>query len=164
MDNLTIRLATVDDLDEIMQLALMASDENGVVKARPERLLQDIWPAVNRDHGLVGCIGLPGGAIEGAILMRIGNLWYSDDLVLEEKAIFIHPEYRAAKGGRAKRLAEFSKQVSDTLGIPLVIGVLSNQRTEAKVRMYQRVFGDPSGAFFIYNARTGQHAQQVAEQ
>jgi hypothetical protein len=82
-------------------------------------------------------------------------MWYSDHEVLEEKAIFIHPDYRSAKGGRARRLCEFSKNTADSLGIPLIIGVLSNNRTEAKVRLYKRQFGEPSGAFFLYNARTG---------
>ena len=71
-------------------------------------------------------------------------------------------DYRNAKGGRARRLCEFSKKVSNELGIPLIIGVLSNNRTEAKVRMYQRIFGEPSGAFFLYNARTG-HLKEAAE-
>jgi hypothetical protein len=92
---------------------------------------------------------------EGAVLLRVGNMWYSDREVLEEKAIFIHPDYRNAKGGRARRLCEFSKSVSDALGIPLIIGVLSNDRTEAKVRLYERQFGKPSGAFFLYGATTG---------
>ena len=108
-----------------------------------------------RDHGLIGVIGPKNGKPEGAILLRIGSMWYSDDQVIEEKAIFIHPEYRSAKGGRARRLCEFSKQVSDQLDIPLIIGVLSNDRTEAKVRLYERQFGKASGAFFLYNARTG---------
>jgi len=82
-------------------------------------------------------------------------MWYSDAQVLEERAIFIHPDYRSAKGGRARRWCEFSKRTADGLGIPLIIGVLSNHRTEAKVRLYERQFGKPSGAFFLYNATTG---------
>ena len=82
-------------------------------------------------------------------------MWYSDQDILEEKAIFIHPDYRNAKGGRARRLVEFSKEASDYLKIPLIIGVLSNHRTEAKVRLYERQFGKASGAFFLYNAQTG---------
>ena len=82
-------------------------------------------------------------------------MWYSDDNVLEEKAIFIHPDYRSAKGGRARRLCQFSKQVADNLGMPLIIGVLSNHRTAAKVRLYERQFGKPTGAFFLYGATTG---------
>jgi hypothetical protein len=158
-EELKIRIGTPHDLDELMALAIAASDENGFLQPSVRRLLEQIWPAVHQDNGLMGCIGKPGGSIEGAILLRIGTMWYSDDLVLEEKAIFIHPDYRAAKGGRAKRLCEFSKEVSDTLGIPLVIGVLSNSRTEAKVRMYERQFGKPAGAFWLYGATTGQNAE-----
>jgi hypothetical protein len=82
-------------------------------------------------------------------------MWYSDHSVLEERAIFVDPDCRSAKGGRARRLCEFSKQTADALELPLIIGVLSNHRTEAKVRLYERQFGKPSGAFFLYNARTG---------
>ena len=153
-EELAIRLATPADVHDIMSLALSACDENGFVDPNPEKLLAEIWPALNRDHGLVGVIGESGNP-EGAILLRIGTMWYSDNQVLEEKAIFIHPKYRSAKGGRARKLCEFSKQVSDSLGIPLIIGVLSDNRTEAKVRLYERQFGKPSGAYFLYNAKTG---------
>jgi len=158
-EDLKIRLATVEDLDEMMQLAMSACEENGFLNPNPIKLLQDIWPALNRDHGLCAVIGKPGGIIEGAILLRIGQMWYSDDQTIEEKAIFIHPDYRGARGGRARKLCEFSKMVADTLGLPLVIGVLSNSRTEAKIRMYERQFGKPSGAFFLYGAKTGQFSK-----
>jgi hypothetical protein len=37
----------------------------------------------------------------------------------------------------------------------MLIGVLSNHRTEGKVKLYGRIFGDSAGAFFLYNAKTG---------
>jgi hypothetical protein len=150
-----IRVGTLDDVDPMMELALMACDENGFVNPNPVKLLEQIYSALAQDQGLIGIIGLPGEKIEGAVLLRISKMWYSDQDVLEEKAIFIHPDYRNAKGGRARRLVEFSKQASDYLKIPLIIGVLSNNRTEAKVRLYERQFGKASGAFFLYNAHTG---------
>jgi GNAT superfamily N-acetyltransferase len=154
-NDLGIRVGTPEDVDAIMEIALSACEENGFVDPNPAKLLAEIWPALNLDKGLLGVIGEPGGKMEGAVLLRIGAMWYSDKEVLEEKAIFIHPDYRSAKGGRARRLCQFSKHVADSLGIPLIIGVLSNNRTEAKVRLYERQFGKPSGAFFLYNARTG---------
>jgi hypothetical protein len=154
-EELGVRLGTPGDVDPMMDLAMQACDENGFVDPNPQKLLTEIWPALNLDNGLVGIIQDDGGVLEGAILLRIGNMWYSDEKVLEEKAIFIHPDYRNAKGGRARRLCEFSKQVATTLELPLIIGVLSNHRTEAKVRLYERQFGKPTGAFFLYNARTG---------
>lgn len=156
-DNLKVRIGTPEDVHPMMDLAMQACDENGFVDPNPQKLLAEIWPALNLDNGLVGIIQDEGGQLEGAILLRIGTMWYSDAQVLEEKAIFIHPDYRSAKGGRARRLCEFSKKTADELGIPLIIGVLSNHRTEAKVRLYERQFGKPSGAFFLYNARTGSY-------
>ena len=153
-EELEVRIGTPEDVDDIMNLALSACEENGFVEPNPAKLLQEIWHGLNLERGGVGVIG-DRGKPEGAVLLRIGSMWYSDHEVLEEKAIFIHPDYRSAKGGRARRLCEFSKQVADSLGIPLIIGVLSNNRTKAKVRLYERQFGEPSGAFFLYNARTG---------
>jgi GNAT superfamily N-acetyltransferase len=154
-DEVNIRLGVPEDVHDVMDLALSACDENGFVHPNPEKLLAEIWPALNYDRGLVGLIGPEGQKPEGAVLLRIGNMWYSDQEVLEEKAIFIHPDFRSAKGGRARRLCEFSKQVADEFGLPLIIGVLSNHRTEAKIKLYERQFGKPSGAFFLYNATTG---------
>lgn len=155
-EELHIRLGMPEDLDRLMEISMMACEENGFLDPNPGKLASEIWPALHQDHGVVGVIGPKDGEIEGAVLLRIGTLWYSDSYVVEEKAIFIHPDYRSAQGGRAKQLCEFSKKVADSLGIALIIGVLSNSRTEAKVRMYERQFGKPSGAFFLYGAKTGQ--------
>jgi hypothetical protein len=159
-EDIGVRIGGPEDVHPMMELALQACEENGFVDPNPHKLLAEIWPALNLDHGLVGIIQDGGGQLEGAILLRVGPMWYSDANVLEERAIFIHPEFRNAKGGRARRLCEFSKRAADTLEVPLMIGVLSNHRTEAKVRLYERQFGKPSGAFFLYNAQTG--TQRVA--
>ena len=91
-----IRLATPQDLDEIMSIAMMACDENGFLNPNPAKLAAEIWPALHQDHGLCAVIGKPNGMIEGLVLLRIGNMWYSDSRVVEEKAIFIHPDFRSA--------------------------------------------------------------------
>ncbi len=150
---LEIRLATASDMDEVMKLAVVACEENGFLNASAELLAKEIYPALCQDHGLIPVIGPPGGAIEGLALLRIGAMWYSHATVVEEKAIFVYPKFRSAKGGRARRLCEYSKHVADTLGVPLLIGILSNTRTEGKVRMYKRIFGEPAGAFFLYGAQ-----------
>lgn len=158
-EELKVWVGKPDDVDDIMELALAACGENGFVEPNPLKLLGEIWPALNRDRGIVGVVGVPGEKPQGAILLRIGNIWYSDAEILEERAVFIHPDYRSAKGGRARKLCEFGKKVSDELGIPLTIGVLSNHRTAGKVRMYERIFGKPSGAYFLYGVRTGEWAE-----
>jgi hypothetical protein len=150
-----VRIAGPHDLQALMALALAACDENGFVNPNPDKLANEIWPALHLNHGAVGIIGAPNEQAKGAVLLRIGSMWYSDQMVVEEKAIFIHPDFRDAKGGRAKKLCQFSKSVADSLNIPLMIGVLSNNRTKAKVRMYEREFGKASGAYFLYGAKTG---------
>jgi hypothetical protein len=154
-EELKVWVGKPEDIDVMMELATLACDENGFVDPDPIRLLNELWPALNREKGIIGIVGIPGEKPQGAILLRIGQIWYSNQEILEERAVFIHPDFRAAKGGRARKLCEFSKQVSDELGIPLTIGVMSSQRTAGKVRMYERIFGPPSGAYFLYGTRTG---------
>lgn len=158
-DEIKVRIGTLDDLDSMMKIAMMATDENAFCAPNPLKLLADIYPALQQDRGIVGIIGDVGGEIEGAVLLRVGSIWYSDMPLLEEKAVFVHPDYRAAKGGRATRLCEFSKLAADMLGMPLTIGVLSDHRTRAKVKMYTRVMGEPSGCYWLYNATTGHHTE-----
>jgi len=151
-----IRIGTPADLDAVLQVALEACEENGFVSPNPDKLAQELWPALNLHYGVVGIIGEPGKPIEAGVLLRIGAMWYSDDIVVEEKAVFISPKYRDAKGKRAQKICEFSKSVAQNLGVPLMIGVLSNKRTKAKVRLYEREFGPSAGAFFLYGAKTGE--------
>jgi GNAT superfamily N-acetyltransferase len=159
-EELNIRIGNPSDEAAMLELALRAWEENGIKNVNPEKMLGMIKPALYLWQGLCGIIGEPGKKIEGAVLLRTSQLWYSDDWILEEKAIFVDPEFRNAKGGRARRLCEFSKRVADGIGIPLLIGVLSNHRTEAKVKLYERQFGSPAGAFFLYNAQTGHVAAE----
>lgn len=157
-----LRTATVADEVGVMKLCLESCEENAFLTPDPIQILQEVWPALNRDHGIVGVIEGPNG-LEGGVLLRVGKVWYSQAPVLEERAIFVGKEYRAAKGGRAKLLTDFSKRAADLLGMPLIIGVLSHSRTEAKVRLYERQFGAPAGAFFLYGAQTGGWRAAAAE-
>lgn len=156
MSDVHVRVGTPEDVHQFMELCLMGSEENGFVRPDPQRLLDEVWPALNREGGICGVIGAPGADhFEGGVLLRTCKLWYSDKLVLEERGIFVHPEYRAAKGGRARKLCEFAKTAAEKLGTPLLIGVLSNDRTEGKVRLYERIFGKAAGAYWLINAETG---------
>ena len=151
-----VRTGVVEDFDEVMRLAIEATQENALTQPDMEKLAMPIYGVLSKQiPGIIGVIGPVGKSLEGAILLNIGEMWYSKEQIIEEKAIFVDPEFRSAKGGRARKLAEFAKQVSDALQLPLSIGVLSSSRTAAKMRLYERVFGEPSGVYFLYGAKTG---------
>lgn len=158
LSDVHVRVGTPDDVHAVMDVALLCCNENALSPPNPEKLLQDIWAALNLKEGICGIIGIPGDIVEGVVVLRLGTQWYSDERLLEERAIYVRPEFRSAKGGRAKNLVEFSRRTSDYLGVPLTIGVLSNDRTVAKVRMYRRIMGEPTGAYWVYGAKTGQNA------
>jgi hypothetical protein len=64
----------------------------------------------------------------------------------------VHPKHRRSR--HANALLKYSKHLSDEVGIPLLIGIISNKRTEAKVRLYRKHLPE-TGSFFLYNAQTG---------
>lgn len=155
MSEIKVRIGTPEDLPQCMELFIRANEENGIEALDSQKLLSIVWPSLHYDGGLVGVIGDPGEKIEGVVLLRIEQLWYSNSPVIAEKLVFVHPDYRSAKGGRARKLCEFSKQVSDELSMPLIIGIVSNDRTKGKIRMYERLLGPAAGAYFLYNGKTG---------
>jgi hypothetical protein len=156
MTEIFVREGVAEDFNELMRLAVDATRENAFVEPDVEMLAQHMYASLTKQMGVAGVIGgAPGEKLEGMIILRVGNMWYSHEPILDEKAIYVAPEFRSAKGGRARKLAEWAKDVSKNLGIPLAIGVLSNSRTEAKIRLYERVFGAPAGVYFLYNAKTG---------
>lgn len=155
-ESLRVRIGVPQDIDAMMDIAVVCAEENGMTRPNPMKLLQELWSGLNQDSAIIGIIGTQ-DFIEATIVLRIETLWYSDEKTLIERAIIVRPEFRQAKGGRAKLLCEFAKKVSDRLHLPLLIGVLSTQRTEGKIRLYERQFGPSTGAYFIYNGKTGGH-------
>jgi len=150
-----VRVGQPEDEDGVMVLARLIHKEIGMFNIDEDKGLTQIRPALRKEHGIVGVIGKKDN-LEGFILLRVSTNWYSPKPFLEEMCVFVHPDYRNAVDSRVRKLLDFSKKCSDELQMPLMIGVLSNQRTDAKVKFYQRTFGDPAGAFFIYGAKTGQ--------
>lgn len=149
------RRGVLSDLDRMMALTMTASDENSFIRPSPRKILRDVYPALKGDQGVVWIIGPDEGPLEAAALLRIEELWYSEDECLVERGIYVHPQYRHKKGRRAHMLIDACKWTSKQLDLPLLIGVLSNQRTEGKRRLYERQLGAPAGVFFLYGAKTG---------
>lgn len=147
-----VRLAQADDYHSIMELCKLLYKENGARKVNWNTVTDVIIQGINQEKSTLGVIG-DVRKVEAMIYIRFASMWYSDEIVLEELYNFVHPDYR--KSERAKLLVSFAREASDKIGIPLLIGIISNERTKAKVRLYERIFGEASGAYFLYNAETG---------
>ena len=155
-----VRVGTTADVDAVMELATRGYEEMGYSNVSAAKVLQEVWSALSLNKGCCGLIGEPGGVIKAGVLLRIGSPWYSDDAIVEERGIFVHPDYRKPdfksgnkKYGFAAQLCDFSKKFADDLGLPLLVGIQSSHRIEPKIRLYERVFGEQKGAIFVYNMK-----------
>lgn len=153
-----VRLATTDDHDEIWRLFLMAHRENGIFKLAPQKVEyfilralnpETIHPADTEPRAQIGVIGNQ-GRIEGIVFVLIAQFWYSFELHIEELIVYVDPECR--KSGHAKSLIQWMKNSADALDIPVFTGIISTERAEAKIRLYDRYL-PRIGAFYLYPIR-----------
>ncbi len=142
-----VRIAGKNDEEELMEICRRLHAENGMFPMNQNKVRDVLRKAFNREGGILGVIGDP-GKIEGAIYMMVSTFWYSDECHLEELFSYVLPEYRRSRN--ALELVEFGKWCSDQSGFKLLIGIQSNERTAAKIRLYHRKLGDPIGAFFLH--------------
>lgn len=144
-----VRIATRDDAPEILRLLNVMHSESGLMPLDETCAAEFFERAFSRKGGIIGVLGEPGD-IEAMIYLLITRFWYTKEHHLEECFNFVRHDKR--KTDHARKLLAFAKECADTIQIPLVVGVLTNQRMEGKVRLYRRSLGIPAGAFFVYRA------------
>lgn len=143
-----VRIATPFEEEEIWGLCRDLHAENGIFTLSEDKVRGVLRRAFNRQGGILGVIGKP-GSLEAMIYIQMTAMWYTDDPCLEELYTYVQPQYRRSRN--AVELLHFSKWSAETSGLPLFIGVISNEQTERKVQLYQRQFSRPAGNFFLYN-------------
>lgn len=149
-DNFTgVRIAKPGDEEAIFNLMVMANQENGQYHMNPTKVLDFIKKATQGNGAIIGVIDGQNG-IEASVGLVLQQWWYTDEWSLGERWNFVHPNHR--KTIHAKKLIEFSKWCAKSMNFSLEMGVISNDRTEAKVRLYRRQM-PCVGAFFMYKAR-----------
>ena len=150
-----VRTATPADKGEIWRLLLQSHKENGLFKLDPLKVDHLVnraiyadqippWDSGHRAH--IGVIGEE-GALEAMVFILISSFWYTSDLHLEEISVFVDHECR--KSEHAKSIIAWMKKTADSLGIPLLTGIISKERTAAKIRLYDRYL-PRIGAFYLF--------------
>lgn len=148
----SVRIATVPDEAAVYKILSMAHEENGAAQLSPERVRDQIKFATERRGGIIGVIDGP-QEIEGVIMLRLTQWWYSDDWHLDELCNFVHPDYRRGNH-HPRHLIEFAKWFAEQMEQPLFIGVMTHERMEAKNRLYRRQV-KMGGALFYHNLHYG---------
>lgn len=146
-----IRLAEVEDIPSLMDLTRLAAEEDAQHPYDAEKVFNVVRRHYEKTGGLVAVAGPKGEPIRGFLIMIVDEIWYSPDYQLLELSLFVAPDHR--KSTIAKQLMAFSKAASEGLKLDLTIGVLSNERTAAKVKLYQRQF-KTAGAYFLYRPQS----------
>lgn len=153
VERVKVRSVTPEDFPQLMELCNQLYKENGARNVDWGIVERVIIDGVNGKGGVIGVIGPKGGDLTGMIYLRFSSMWYSNEEILEE--LFCYVPETARRSSNAKSLIEFGMAASERLRIPLLIGIISNDKTEAKIRLYTRLLGKPAGAFFLYGAKTG---------
>jgi hypothetical protein len=154
-----VRFGRMTDLDELMELCRNLANENAIAPMMDSLVQDTLEGCLSHKSGFVGVIGEP-GKIEGAMCLVFNSLWYCNSYWwLEDKFLHVLPEYRASNN--AAELIEWSQWWSSNLGIPLMLGIVSNERTRAKIKLYERKLGPMSGALFLVGAKTGLEGTSV---
>ena len=141
-----VRLAVQEDIPALMELMRRACEENSTHPFDEEKVFAIVCRCFNKQGVMISVIGEIGDPV-AYLLMVVDQIWFSTDYQLLELSLFVHPDHR--RSNYAKQLMSFSKQASEGLELDLTIGVYSNERTAAKVRLYQRQFKQ-AGTFFLY--------------
>lgn len=142
-----VRKAMPEDRQQILEMCEENHRENGQFKLAPKKVATMVDRAFNGGGAIIGVVG-GHNSIEGMLLLLISQFWYTDDWILEEIQNYVRPECR--RSTHAKDMIAFGKRCSDEIGIPLVIGVVSNERTKAKMELYRRQLGEPVGGYFLH--------------
>jgi GNAT superfamily N-acetyltransferase len=148
-----VRLAIPADHQDLWRCFLQAHNENSLFQLDPAKVDWMMSRALNGaplgDTGPRGIIGVIGkvGRIEAFVFLLIGQFWYSSEHHLEELVVFVDPEHR--KSGHAQAIITWMKEQVEKTGLPLMTGVMSTHRTEAKVRLYSRMLPKVGAFFFL---------------
>lgn len=153
-----VRVATGADYIEVWRLFLQGHRENGQFELAPEKadwhIKRALYPELIQpwDTGFRGIIGVIGevGKLEGVVFVSISSFWYTNARHIEEFIVYVDPECRRSFHARA--LINWMKDHVESAQMPLVTGVISNTRTEAKVALYERML-PKIGAFFLLHPK-----------
>lgn len=161
-----VRSATPADEPELWRLLRLHHAENALFPLSERKVGFYVDRALHPEkidaddsgpRGIVGTIGQT-GALEGMVMLILGSPWYTESIAMDDCVNFVDPAHR--QSAHAKALIAYSKHIVDQVrvGHPdfrMMMGIVSNNRTAAKIRLFSRELDEPVGAFFMYPPARG---------
>lgn len=150
-----VRIAGPADHQEVWRLLLQGYRENALFPLAADKVDWFINRALNPeaipewDSGVRGAIGVigPVGSLEGLVFVVLAEYWYTRSKHIEEFIVFTDPEHR--RSNHVNALHEWMRSQVDATSIPLITGIISGERTEAKCRLYRRKFTKVGEFFYL---------------
>jgi N-acetylglutamate synthase-like GNAT family acetyltransferase len=152
-----VRLGDQADESAIIRLLVQMHQENGLFPFsinRVRELVRMVLDAPKKPlatPAMIGVIGTPTD-MQATIGLMVSRIYYTDEWHLGDLWVFVRPDCR--KSTHAKALLEFGKRTASDLGLKFMSGVVSNARTEEKMRLYRRRLGTSVGGYFLYDPVT----------
>lgn len=146
----TVRIAQPADEEDVMAMCRRLHSENGLFSLNENKVRALLHRCYKGDGTIVGVIGET-GHLEASTCLAISDFHYTDDWHLAEYWNYVEEPFR--KSGNAEALIEFGKECAVKMGIPFITGIITNKQMAGKVRLYRRLLGYPTGAFFCYNSK-----------
>jgi hypothetical protein len=142
-----IRICVPADEPALLRVLALNYEENkGLAAINWDKVTRMVRRGTEQQLGIIGVIEGKHG-IEATAGFILTNFWFSDDFHLEEVWVFVLPDYR--RSTHARRLYEWAKYLSTQMTVPVLCGVLTTQRHQAKIRLAQREMPQV-GALFMW--------------
>jgi N-acetylglutamate synthase-like GNAT family acetyltransferase len=130
-----IRVATREDEPALLELLQTMHAEGGLLPLDLDRARAMFARAFDRRGGIIGVIG-PKNDIEAMIGLLITSFWYTRSNHLEQFVLCVRPDKR--KNKHAETLRSSANKCSEAIGIPMVVGLVSDKQTQTKSRARRR--------------------------
>lgn len=149
-----IRLAKPGEEAMVFDFFVKSHADNGFFPISSKKVIDTIMRAIRGENASIGIIVGPQG-IEAATGLCLEQTWYSESWFLAELLNYVDVDHRRSRHAQAllKFQKDFSDKITKALGysVPIIPGILTRSRLQAKMRLFQREF-QQVGALFIYGA------------
>jgi GNAT superfamily N-acetyltransferase len=146
MIHINVRAATADDRVAVLAL-LRALHAETPHAALSEGRLREGWDEALSIGVIIVSEQHPGRPV-GTVALVPESPWFSDEVFLCDRWMYVHPEYRHSP--HARLLLRSCRRLAAEQAIPLHMSVAGyGDRTAGKIRLFSRELGPPCGATWV---------------